>query len=109
MVQGNTSSGDVHQTQSSVGTGNPPFGKGFPFTQSSCVITTLVCSKSLLEFSTTHPRTSKKYGNRQADCGEGAFHQEIYSDYLLSNKSRRTLSFCTSHHISLGSQLETLV
>ena len=58
-------------------TSKPLFSKRFPFTQSSCVVPSLICVLPPLEISTpTHPRTSKKHGNRQADGGGHIFHSE---------------------------------
>jgi hypothetical protein len=75
MVQGNTSSGEVHQTQKVLGTGIPLFGKRFPFMQSGCEVPILVCGLTLLEISTpTHPRTPKKQGEGQSDGGGQISH-----------------------------------
>ena len=53
----------------------PLFGKGRPFTQSGCGVTTLVCSNTLVVISTPrHSSTFKKYGDRQAD-GDGQVSQ----------------------------------
>ena len=54
----------------------PLFGKGFPPTQSSCVITTLVSGITRLGISTPrHPRTSQKHGKGQAEDGKDAVHR----------------------------------
>ena len=49
----------------------------------TCVVTTLVCGKSLSEVSTPrHPRTSKKNGKVQADGGGQEFHQESLAEII---------------------------
>ena len=78
---GNTFSFVVHHTQIVLGRGIPLFGKRRPFTESSCVITTLECGPTLLEIlAPRHPRTSKKQGNGEADGGGQVFHTESLAE-----------------------------
>ena len=89
IVLYNPLSGIVHRTQKYLGNGIPLFSKGGPFTQGSCVVTTLVCGYTLLEISTPrHSRTSKKHGNRQADGGEGASHTGSLAENVGDGESR---------------------
>ena len=57
------------------------FRKRCPFPQCSCVVTTLLCRKTLLEvLAPRHSRTSKKQGNGEADGGGQVFHMESLAE-----------------------------
>ena len=62
----------VLNTQIVLGNGIPLFGKRCPFTQSSCLVLSVVRIQPLLEISTpTNTCTSKKHGKEQAEnCGQ---------------------------------------
>ena len=98
VVSWNTLSLAMHLTQIELGRRVSIRRKRFPFTQGSCVVSRLICGRTLPRnrrmrvfssckaitfnrFSTpTHPRTSQKHGKGQAESGSQVSHRGILTE-----------------------------